>query len=857
MELKEYQIQVLETLEKYLQLLESEYKEKHEYFAFQQNKGNEGVHPEYSDYLQLSWQKAKAQFALAREYTTRKDGLKRNIPNICFKVPTGGGKTLLATCAIERIQKDYFKTATGFVLWIVPSETIYRQTSKQLRNREHPYRQMLDRASGGRTKILEKNDKFVKQDIDNHLCVMLLMLQSSNRENKETLRMFRDSGKFTSFFPEADDYMGNNELLNRIRNLDIAGLADGGVVTGLNIKHSLGNVMKLIRPIIIIDEGHKATSEKALETINNFHPRFILELSATPKPKSNILVNIKGMALKQEEMIKLPIHVSAHTEEDWKQTLNYAHKKLNQLHDDAGKLQQEQGRYIRPIMVIKAEPKRKDSTYDHVEEIKKYLIDNLNIPEMQIRIKLSEKDEIKDEDLLDKLCPVRYIITKEALKEGWDCPFAYILAILTNAKSETALTQFIGRVLRQPEAKATKIKPLNESYVFCMGADVNNAVDAIKQGLETEGMGDIANDIVANGSNIDNGDNTRQHTLIRNDKYRDAVFLPKLNINEAGKLRAFDYYQDILTDIIWQDYHCEAIINLQSDVSFYQTAEIDVTQTQQFSLDITARKTEFAEIPKQFDKALMVAQLMAKVPNPFQASRIIDEVLKRLENEGKSQEDITNHAVFIVEEIKRDCLKWVLAKSEIIFKEKLETGEIFLKLLAMPHEKLNWVMPETINVFTGINEAPVTLDKNIFTPQFQSLYNGYEYGVATYINKIEAIKWWHRLGVKGTEYHVQGWKHDRIYPDFLIRMQNEDGAMRFQFIETKGNHLKGNDDTEYKRQVFEYLNQLKENNISIVGEFTLQEKQHQLDFQMVFQENYENRLNEVLLIDGENHETNY
>ena len=37
--------------------------------------------------------------------------------------------------------------------------------------------------------IFEKNDRFNKQDVEGNLCVMLLMLQSSNRDNKETLRM--------------------------------------------------------------------------------------------------------------------------------------------------------------------------------------------------------------------------------------------------------------------------------------------------------------------------------------------------------------------------------------------------------------------------------------------------------------------------------------------------------------------------------------------------------------------------------------------------------------------------------------------------------------------------------------------
>ena len=594
MELKDYQISVLDTLDKYLAILKETYQDKRDFYQFQTEKGSpNATPPDYSDYPNSAWTSAKTQIALSPNYQTRLDGLGRHIPNICFKIPTGGGKTLLATCALQRIQNDYFKENNGFVLWIVPSETIYQQTSKQLRDRQHPYRQMLDRISGGTTKILEKNDKFQKYDVDNHMCVMLLMLQSGNRQNKETLRMFRDSGKFTSFFPEADDHIANDMLLKQVKNIDIGDLLDNK--KELAIKHSLGNVMKLIRPIIIIDEGHKATSKKALETINGFHPRFILELSATPKHTSNILVDIKGNALKREEMIKLPIHVSSHTEEDWKQTLNYAHKKLGELHENASQLQHQWGRYIRPIMLIKAEPKKKNDSYDHVEEIKKYLINHLDVPDAHIRIKLSEKNEIKNEDLLDSLCPVRYIITKEALKEGWDCPFAYILAILTNAKSETALTQFIGRVLRQPDAVATPVDALNESYVFCMGANVDNAVQAIKKGLESEGMGDVTDDIVANGGGAGdggNGGNKQRRTLRRHRDFKDAIFLPTLNVKKKGGLRAFDYYRDILADIKWQDYNFDGTINLQNSVSFYQKAEVDVKVGGQLSLDITGTRRQ-------------------------------------------------------------------------------------------------------------------------------------------------------------------------------------------------------------------------------------------------------------------------
>ena len=53
-------------------------------------------------------------------------------------------------------------------------------------------------------------------------------------------------------------------------------------------------------------------------------------------------------------------------------------------------------------------------------------------------------------DLLSPDCPIRYIITVNALKEGWDCPFAYVLATVANRTSAVDVEQILGRVLRLP-----------------------------------------------------------------------------------------------------------------------------------------------------------------------------------------------------------------------------------------------------------------------------------------------------------------------------------------------------------------------------------------------------------------------
>ena len=359
-----------------------------------------------------------------RRYVERTDDADRPIPHICFKVPTGGGKTLLAASALERLNRQ-----TGLTLWVVPTKAIYTQTKAALWNREHSYRQTLERASAGRVKMLEKDDPFNRDDIANYLCVMLLMLPATNRQRgKEFLRMFRDSGRYPSFFPEIDDVFGDARLLNECPDLE----SDGGPV-----KQSLFNVFKITRPVVVLDEAHKAygsrnrtVNAEFAQSINRLDPRLVIELSATPNQGiSNLLVDIKGPDLKKEEMIKLPVQVTSFPNAEWSLTLSQAVEELDRLDAEAKLLESNTGRYIRPIAVVRVERTgrdQRDGENIHAEDVREYLIQNLNVPSDAIRVKSAENDELGREDLLSEYSTVKWIITKSALMEGWDCPFAYI-----------------------------------------------------------------------------------------------------------------------------------------------------------------------------------------------------------------------------------------------------------------------------------------------------------------------------------------------------------------------------------------------------------------------------------------------
>jgi type III restriction enzyme len=122
-----------------------------------------------------------------------------------------------------------------------------------------------------------------------------------------------------------------------------------------------------------------------------------------------------------------------------------------------------------------------------------------------------------------------------------------------------------------------------------------------------------------------------------------------------------------------------------------------------------------------------------------------------------------------------------------------------------------------------------------------------EYPIAVAINNKNVVEWWHRLAVKGTEYSIQGWKREKIYPDFLVKLETDkDGVERLYFIESKGNQLEGNKDTDYKQKLFNTINAALAGNVKPKGEFTLADSKEEISFHMVFESRWENDLNKLL-----------
>ena len=537
MELKSYQQQVLEALDRYLEALETSHKKGRDNpkKAWKLLR-NAGTLPSIPN---------KKGKNVIPEHIRRKSASDKQIPHVCMKIPTGGGKTLLGVEALR-----HMKIRTGLVLWIVPTKAIYRQTWDTFRDKDHPYYHVLKHASGGNLKLLQKQDIFTLQDVQQNLCVMVFSLHAANRqkEKDEFLKIYRNNSGDMSFFPVEDDTEANQKLLEKYPDLDTNEVDQqeqsyNAIGTeNVQIKRSLSNVFKLLRPTVILDEAHKAYGSKdaaieyqqCAETVNRFNPRFVLELTATPKVGiSNILVNTSGLALKSEEMIKLPIQLRNFPYR-WKHTLAKTKEQREQLEKVAEQYRREENRYIRPIALIRVERTGKDQQDGkkvHAEDVRTELINVLKVPPEEIKVKSSNQDELSGIDLMSDECPVRYIITKDALKEGWDCPFAYILALLDTTTAQTAMTQMVGRVLRQPYAHATNYPELNSCYIYCYNQDVKTSIEKVKQGLEDVGLTGITEYV----KNVSTDEKSKPKTINRREQYREIpIFLPKVS-HKRGK----------------------------------------------------------------------------------------------------------------------------------------------------------------------------------------------------------------------------------------------------------------------------------------------------------------------------------
>ena len=840
MELKNYQIQVIRDLERFLELLIEKQSISSAYSTLWNEKGvNVGIDgmPPY-----------KTELA--------------GVPQVCFKVPTGGGKTFLAANSIKPIFDSMPHIHPKAVVWLVPSDAILTQTYRTLTDKNHDYRKKIDVDFGNKVEIYSKQQllngqNFNPTSVSDNLSVFVLSYDSFRTSKKDGRKAYQENGSLLPFV--------------RFKQ-------DSGSLLEDTDETALIQVIRKLNPVVIVDESHHATSKLSKEMLQNFNPSFVLDLTATPKNGSNIISFVDARQLKAENMVKLPVIVYNRKSQD--DVFVSAISLRRKLENEAVEEQKNGGRYIRPIVLFQAQPRTNDdsTTYD---KIKHTLID-MGIPESEIAIKTADRDELKNIDLSSHDCSIRYIITVNALKEGWDCPFAYILATVANRTSSIDVEQILGRILRLPNTRKNKREVLNLSYVITSSNAFYATLDKVVAGLNAAGFtskdyriddyveqdtefpveqaGNIQTELKLDNDVTDDTNNVSDEIDSLNvDFVREQIspFVNNENMESQSQSKVNDAVTDMLdhaktqNELYWQDFEkTEEYLPVPPEVGnkmkHYKINQLYASEAGQleipqfmietgrslfsehehqvltkenlyagFSLldkdtviDFDSIDSEIARIDIDDSDALPkawklqgfdsqnVKQWFDEQPSDRKMRLCKDMIIKKLsKNNAINDRDLEVYVDRIIQNLTEDQLTDMEQTPGIYV---LKINKKVNSLLNEYAKKMfyEWVEQDKISCQPSYKLPREISPTNTIASIPKSLYNEeekfdteYERKVVMELSSLNNIKWWHRnMARKG--FAINGAVN--AYPDIMVRTESG----KLLLIETKGDQLENSESRE-------------------------------------------------------------
>ena len=819
MELKNYQKKVLRDISDYLYQFKLTNNAKKAYENLWLNKG------------------VNVGFGGIQKYVDELDGS----PQICIKVPTGGGKTFIASSAIKTIF-DFFPANKRVVLWLVPSETILSQTLINLKSTDHPYRQKLNSDFSSRIEIYSKSEALNGQNfnittVNEQLSIFVMSFDSFRIRNKEGRKVYQENSNLSSF---TKDFKSNEPLV------------DGADIT------SLIQVFNHLNPVIIVDESHNATSDLSMVMLKDLNPSIVLDLTATPRKNSNVISFVDAMQLKKEKMVKLPVIV--YNRPSQKQVIIDALDLRSKIEKIAQQNKINTGIYIRPIVLFQAQPKNEEDNTTF--EVLKQKLTSIGIPDEEIAIKTANINELKNVDLLSENCKIKYIITVNALKEGWDCPFAYILASLANKTSSVDVEQIVGRILRQPYVRNYDNSLLNMSYVITSSNDFNSTLNKVLSGLNSAGFSDKdyrAFDIteeekihqgetpVSNQAETQNQDTTGfdfdveevKEELTNQEKNENAKSSLNDMMNQANVLHdnytsqaeetdfggvfgaEKDYinvvevnydYRSLLDELQLPQFYTSVTPNIFNETEALLTKEILLDE---FSLQDKPIPSNLAETTDEVVKIdieesqghesrVRTSQMsgrelahfkayLSQVPDERLGSTLIETIYKQLE--GMNSLTATELKIYIkriIDSLKQDEL---LAVRDNVFSVSYKIKQ-FIEYLKEEYAyvvfkkniekgsivvKHNYKLPNVI----GPSKSTTAVSKSFYHQEMDDL-NNTELDIIRLVAGMPNVKCWHRIMERKTnEFYINGFINH--YPDFWI--VTESGKV--VLLEVKGEQFAG------------------------------------------------------------------
>ncbi len=718
------------------------------------------------------------------------------MPYVCLRLPTGGGKTLVACHAVSITASELLKTDTPLVLWLTPSNAIRDQTLSALKNPLHPYRDAFESA---RRKVevftIGEALSLPLHILNTKTTIIVSTMQAFRVEDTDGRKVYEQSGTLMGHFTHLSD-----ETLSEIERDE----------SGKPI-YSLANLLCVKRPLVIVDEAHNARTELSFDTLARFNPSAIIEFTATPdttQNPSNVLYTVSAAELQAEDMIKMPILLE--TKLDWKQLLSAAIAQRNTLELEAEREREETGEYIRPIMLLQAQPRHKDKETLTVEVVEKCLLEEHNIPKEQIARATGEDKELDDVDINDPECQIRYVITVQALREGWDCPFAYVLCSVAEMKSSTAVEQILGRVMRLPKAQRKKQAALNNAYAFVASRNFYDAASALADGLVQNGFQKQAAAELIRPIDEEQPVLPIFEGLTPPDpepapaEQGETFKVPKLMVQQNQTF--LDFEASRFLETVWQLSECDAELTEEEFPAEFNTGEhgeIGISEEgrvemqylgvlhQQMTLLAPDKNWDAARLADWLDRAILHLDILRRESLPY-----LQRLVKHLIEDREMTIDVLIRNKY--------ALKDAAAAKIDSHRQNVHLGayhNLLLPECATPVV----VSPDHCFSFDSHRypyntryEGPYQFQKHYYPHVGDLKAEGEEFKCAHFIDTLPQVKYW----VRNIERQpaLSFWLQtstDRFYPDFVCLLTNG----RYLVIESKGSHLWSNDDSKEKREI--------------------------------------------------------
>lgn len=830
MELKKYQSQVISDLNRYCELVNETASVSKAYNAFWNeqnvNVGFGGL-PSYNNIVE-------------------------NTPHVCFKVPTGGGKTFLACNSLRVIFGNMPSKKTKLVVWLVPSEAILTQTIATLSNPSHPYRQKIEADFNGRVQVYDKRQvldgqQFNPTTVGEQLSIVVMSFDSFRIRNKEGRKVYQENANLYQF-----------AKFSSSPETKIEGVDDTALI----------QVFNQLSPVVIVDESHHTTGELSVEMLKNLNPSFILDLTATPRKNSNIIAYVDAKQLKDENMVKLPVIVYNRPSQE--EVVADAIDLRNKLDELAIASFNAGGEYIRPIVLFQAQPKQAENK-ETFEKLKERLI-GLGIPKEEIAIKTAEINDLKNEDLLSSESKIKYIITINALKEGWDCPFAYILATLANKTSTVDVEQILGRILRLPYTRQHSSKFLNLSYVLTSSNDFHATIDKIVSGLNDAGFSEQDYRVAAHETEAANSPQTApvQNTMDlseeeeflafddtvvksvlesrqessgaetsaiaemlsnaaeKSDSYDEAIraseyeAVGNLPLEVRNKVNVYGMYEQFREDALaiklpqffvkakpslftLMEEDCKDLLHTDTLADGFtltdKSAEIDFQSATENVVEIDVNKNERPKMRLLSDaESEYFKEMMQSLPPESRIRNCKLKIKSMLEKlDFIDSRDLTAYIDRVVDNMDSDTLA-SLEKNVVGFAERIKKK---INALLNNYKKVQFekqLATGKIYCLPSFQLKKEIAPLNTFSLLSKSLYtsegsmNDFERKVIEKVSSLPNVKWWHR-NIDRLEFAINGFINH--YPDFIVLT----GSGKIVIIETKGDYLVTNDDSKDKAEL--------------------------------------------------------